>query len=368
WLWLMPPITTLFVALMFTGPDFGPTATFVFLGAMYILAHLSINLTESAQYALLPVIAYTDEDRVLISARRAQAMSAGGLIFGFITVPMIAALGGNNEGRGLFLTVLIFSLLQTAGYWLAANVSRPFDTAGAGQTGRRATLREMAGQVINNKPLFILIVAEVCRWSASLIVMNLAVYYFKYVAIKPVYFTAFLTSRSVATLAGTALGQFFARRTSKVATWNIGMGFNLLFLVTAWFFSGTPPLFILLHAVAAVGNSIVMTLSASFFTDVAEYTEWKTKTSAKGIVMSLSSLPIKISMALAGAFAGYSLSLIGYVPDTETTPELAAAMGAFSTLLPAVFAILAIVLIRLYPLTEHRVTIIRKRKARYQGN
>jgi sugar (glycoside-pentoside-hexuronide) transporter len=368
WLWLAPPISTLFVTLMFTNPNFGHTATIIFLGAIYILAHMSINLTEAAHYALMPVIAYSDEDRVLLSARRAQAMSAGSLIFGFVAVPMIAALGGNDEGRGLFLTVLIFSLLQLAGYWMAAKVSMPFDTKDTGLTGKQAGLLEMAGQIFKNKPLAILIVAEVCRWSASLIVMNLSVYYFKYVAIKPVYFTAFLTSRSVATMAGTAVGQYFARRTSKIATWNIGTGINLLLLVIAWFFYSNPPLFIVLHAIAAVGHSIVMTLSAAFLADVAEYTEWKTKANARGIVMSLGSLPVKISMALAGAVAGYSLSLVGYVPDTETTHELAAAMGALSTLLPAVFAVLALVLIRFYPLTEHKVRIIRKRKERSMRN
>ena len=118
WLWIAPPLTTLFVALMFTGPGLPLTLLAVFLGLMYVLAHLLVNLAEATQYALIPVIAYTAEDRMLISCRRAQALSAAGLIFGLAAPRMIIFLGGGIEGRGIFLTVLTFALLQMIGYWL----------------------------------------------------------------------------------------------------------------------------------------------------------------------------------------------------------------------------------------------------------
>ena len=94
---------------------------------MYVLAHLLVNLAEATQYALIPVIAYTAEDRMLISCRRAQALSVAGLIFGLAAPRMIVFLGGGNEGRGIFLTVLTFALLQMIGYWIVAKVSMPFD-------------------------------------------------------------------------------------------------------------------------------------------------------------------------------------------------------------------------------------------------
>ena len=102
WLWAAPPFTAFFIALMFTGPNLKPAALSFFLGSMYVLAHLTVNLAEASQYALIPVIAQTPEDRILLSSRRAQAMSAGQLIFGLVAPSLIVLLGGNNEGRGIF--------------------------------------------------------------------------------------------------------------------------------------------------------------------------------------------------------------------------------------------------------------------------
>lgn len=362
WLWIAPPLTTLFVALMFTGPGLPLTLLAVFLGLMYVLAHLLVNLAEATQYALIPVIAYTAEDRMLISCRRAQALSAAGLIFGLAAPRMIIFLGGGNEGRGIFLTVLTFALLQMIGYWIVAKVSMPFDRpqpAGSNQN-KSLSLKDMVMQVAANKPLFTLIVAEVCRWSASIVVMGYGVYYFKYVAGNESMISLFFIARSIARLLGSALGQYIAVRTSQKNTWNTGMGMCFAAMTVAWFIAEKPWLFILFCALADLGHSIATTLSASLFADVAEYAEWKTKTAAKGIVMALSSLPIKISMALSGAITGYSLGVVGYIPDVLPTARVVKAISSFITLIPAVFALLSIIAIYFYPLTEERVAAIRR--------
>ena len=66
-----------------------------------------------------------------------------------------------------------------------------------------------------------------------------------------------------------------------------------------------------------------------------------------------------MGVALAGAIAGYSLALIGYIPDAVPTAELITGIRSFSTLIPAAFALLAIFAI-VYALTDRQVDMIRE--------
>ncbi|NLP36353.1 MAG: hypothetical protein GX357_01715 [Firmicutes bacterium] len=236
WLWLAPPLTTLFVVFMFTRPNFSPVILIMFLGTMYVLTHLTVNLAEASQIALIPVLGKTDEDRVLLSCRRAQGMSAGQVIFGLIAMPMVIALGQGDEGRGFFFTVLIFGLLQMFGYWLAARVAQPFESD-APQNINRVGLNEMVSQIVENKQLLILLAAEICRWSANIVILNYAVYYFKYAAGNMLMVTPFFTSISIATLAGNFLGQLTANKLEKKKTYYLGMSFNFCMMLLAWFFA-----------------------------------------------------------------------------------------------------------------------------------
>jgi len=67
-----------------------------------------------------------------------------------------------------------------------------------------------------------------------------------------------------------------------------------------------------------------------------------------------------VGVALAGAIAGYSLALIGYIPDAVPTAELITGIRSFSTLIPAAFALLAIFAIKFYALTDRQVDMIRE--------
>jgi Na+/melibiose symporter-like transporter len=65
-------------------------------------------------------------------------------------------------------------------------------------------------------------------------------------------------------------------------------------------------------------------------------------------------------MALSGAITGYSLGVVGYIPDVLPTAQVVEAISSFITLIPAVFALLSIIAIYFYPLTEERVAAIRR--------
>ncbi|NLW06919.1 MAG: MFS transporter, partial [Clostridia bacterium] len=62
WLLVAPPIAACFAILMFTNLALPPGIKPVFMGCMYVLAHMFTNLSEVSQLALYPVIATTTVD------------------------------------------------------------------------------------------------------------------------------------------------------------------------------------------------------------------------------------------------------------------------------------------------------------------
>ncbi|NLN07671.1 MAG: hypothetical protein GX167_08640 [Firmicutes bacterium] len=364
WLLIGPPIAAVFGVLMFTDFALPSGVKPVFMGCMYIIAHVFLNLSEVAQLALYPVIATTTSDRVRLSCRRVQVMSFGQILFGLITMPMIMALGDGSEARGFLLTISIFALLQIAGFYLMARTARGFEPGAVASEGRPvATIREMAGQIIYNRPLVVLVLSEISRNTAFSIVFSFAVYYFKYVARDMLGITYFYTGLSVGALLGSLLGQPIARSFTKKVTWVIGMGISSAAMLAAWHFAERTGVFIIFCALFSVGNSIVLNLSSVLFSDVSDYAEWKTGKNAKGIIMSMTPMSIKASIALAGGLTGYSLALVGYEANKAPTAAVINAISSITTLIPAFLAFLSVIIFQFYNLTDEKLTLIQQQKA-----
>lgn len=360
WILAAPPFIAVFFILMFTNPDVNVVTKAVLLGTFYVLGHVSVNLAGSAYVALIPVLATDQTDRVKLSSRRAQANAGAQIIFGLIAMPLILALGAGNEGRGFFLTIIIFATLQLLGYLLVARITKPF-VAGRQTEGKKdaITVKDMFAQIFSNSPLLVLLLAEMFRMTTMFVLMGFGVYYFKYVAHNMLMVTAFFTSLSAAALVGAVTGQFIAKKFTKKKTYILGMVVAVLSLSAAWLVAKETLVFIIFCSLAMLGINIVQAMQAAMYADTAEYSEWKTGKNVGGLIMALSALPIKIGVAVSGAVTGFGLAAAGYVANAKPTAELASAISTLATLVPALFAVLAIVGILFYSLSEEKVNQMR---------
>ena len=104
-----------------------------------------------------------------------------------------------------------------------------------------------------------------------------------------------------------------------------------------------------------VGIALVNMLVWALEADTVEYGEWKTGVRAEGIIYALFSFTRKTGQAVGGALAAYALAIGGYVAGVETQSESAEwGIRAAAGLLPAVAALIAIVIMFFYPLTDAR--------------
>jgi glucuronide carrier protein len=104
-----------------------------------------------------------------------------------------------------------------------------------------------------------------------------------------------------------------------------------------------------------IGIALVNMLVWALEADTVEYGEWKTGVRAEGIIYALFSFTRKTGQAVGGALAAYALALGGYAAGVEAQSESAEwGIRAAAGLLPAVAALIAIVIMFFYPLTDAR--------------
>ena len=102
-----------------------------------------------------------------------------------------------------------------------------------------------------------------------------------------------------------------------------------------------------------VGIALVNMLVWALEADTVEYGEWKTGVRAEGIIYALFSFTRKTGQAVGGALAAYALAIGGYAAGADVQSESAEwGIRAAAGLLPAVAALIAIVIMFFYPLTD----------------
>jgi glucuronide carrier protein len=107
--------------------------------------------------------------------------------------------------------------------------------------------------------------------------------------------------------------------------------------------------------VAYVGIMLVNMLVWALEADTVEYGEWKTGVRTEGITYALFSFTRKTGQAVGGALAAYALAWGGYAAGAaEQSAHAEWGIRAATGLIPAIAALLAILVMVFYPLTDKR--------------
>lgn len=181
----------------------------------------------------------------------------------------------------------------------------------------------------------------------------------------------FLSIGEVANMIGVACTVPIARRLGKKSTF-IAVNASLMVCSVLFFFIPVSPLgfwlMLLMQLVISMLTGIMSPLVWSMYADVSDYAELKYKTASTGLIFSSSSMAQKFGGAIGGAAVLWLLGACGYVPRTDEQmaaqtvleqPESAIrVLWYLMSFIPALVALLAIVVARFYPLTTERMTEI----------
>ena len=124
-------------------------------------------------------------------------------------------------------------------------------------------------------------------------------------------------------------------------------------------------LVLLTLAVKGIGASLINTVMFGLEADTVEYGEWKTGKRTEGAAYALFSFTRKVTQSIGGALGAWALAIGGYIAASATVtnpvqPDSAIlAIKATIGLLPAVAALIAMIIFARYPLNDERFKQIR---------
>ena len=230
----------------------------------------------------------------------------------------------------------------------------------AAETSLKADLKDLS----RNSPWFILVGASIFTIFLNTIRDGAAVYYFAYYfkglttielssSVIVAMSTLYLLLGQAANIVGVVMAKPVSDRIGKKKTFFIAMVTAAVLSFIFYFLNRTDVTMILiLQLLISVNAGIIFPLIWSMFADTADYSEWRNKRRATGLVFSAASMSQKFGASVGIAMVGWILSLYGYRANVEQTDTALQGIRMMLSFYPGVGALLAALFVFIYPLKE----------------
>jgi len=241
-LWLSGPFA-LSGVLVFAAPQLAPGAAAAVAALTYVVCSILYTGINTPVTAILPALTDDPRERVVLTCWRMVGSKLGVLIVNLAALPLVARLGGGDQGRGFMLAVPVFAAGSVALYLFAFRRLGERDVAAAAPP---VPLRRAWTAFRGNWPWFIIFSSSLCFWIAFIARISALPYLLEHGLhrkdlIGPANALDFLSLGPVFLL------PWLCRRASKRTVWVLGLGGMLLGQgIMAWGLSGEPSVAVVL--------------------------------------------------------------------------------------------------------------------------
>lgn len=412
WILFSTPFLGLFMILCFTTPDFSPEGKLIYAYITYIGLTLAYTFNNVPYSALMGVMTPSDTERTSLSGFRFAGAFLGGLfVMGFLP-DLVEYFGQGDSAKGyqysmyvfagclmalmficvfttkervkptveqntpfsqelkdlgkqlpfLILPLLAITLffyyrsLPTFAFFIAVAILTHYvikKLLNTEQSSRSRSQQDII-DLITNKPWLILLAIGFLTMMFNGIKYGVIAYYFKhYVGSELMagqYFAGLLIVSILGALCTSSLVKLWGRRNVYIISLIASSVFTtLLFWVDADNIKGI----FALGCIAEFFAAMMPTLFFSMLGDSADYSEWKNGRRATGLIYSAGTFVQKTGGGFAGALVLIVLASYGYDGmDEDTIKQAIPGMLLLMSFIPAVFGVIAAVLMCFYPLTD----------------
>lgn len=222
---------------------------------------------------------------------------------------------------------------------------------------QKSNLKKDLSDLVNNKPWLVLLVVGLLWTIYNSMKQGMVLYYF----------TAYLNNQLLA--ASFLIGLMIASIIGAMVTAPLGkrLGKRKLFIYALLFSGGVNALFIFcgpqdigaiftIGIISEFGAAIFPTLFFAMLGDAADYSEYKNGRRATGLIYSAGSFVTKFGGGLAAAIIGAVMAAYNYDGmDSSTIQGAIPAIKMLMSWMPALVALLAAILMTVYPLTQAKL-------------
>ena len=329
----------------------------VFAMALGLIAYATFYTMFNVPYLAMPAEMSTDPgQRTRLVSWRVKAIGVGQLIGAALAPMLVFRLGGGQEGHGSM--GLILGSVAAVALLLCF-----FGTSGVQATQkdqRRTHWREILAAISANKPFLYLIATKLLQLTGVAVSLAAMAYLFREGLGRNFRDLGnYFALNSIVVIAVQPLWVWLNKRYSKAFLYAVAaVGFGLVTL--SWFLADqtTSTVEILLRSgISAIFVGGLLLMGQAMLPDTIH---WDFKTSGErreGIFAGVYTTVEKLSFALGGVFAGFTLQWFGYQSSTSAetvTQSDSAVLGIYvlAGAAPAVLMLASCIPLALYPLKE----------------
>ena len=351
-LWGILPLAAAGI-LTFTVPDLDDGGKLIWAYCTYIFMMLAYTFINVPYGALLGVVTANSQQRTTLTSFRFIGAFSGGTLVAYMTPKLVAFLGQGDEALGWQLTMTAYGFVALLLFTITFLSTKERIAPPPGQ--QTPVLRDIK-DLVGNKPWLVL-------FSLALIIMltitlrgSVGTFYFKYYVGREDLIADFLTIYMISLAIGAAitpiLSRFFDKRTLLIILMCAVAVLSALF-----FFVPKDAIWMMYSLQLAIGLCLgpKSPLVFSMYADTADYSQWRNGRRATAMIFSAASFSQKLGGALAGAMIGWMLGALGYVANQQQNAGSELGIVLLMTLIPAAFALLAVIVVRFYSLTEKQM-------------
>jgi glycoside/pentoside/hexuronide transporter len=363
----------------FLTPPFDNTEKIVYAYVTYALMMMVYSAINVPYASLLGVMSPDPSHRNTLATYRMTFAYLGSFIALLLFMPLVNAFGGgdvNGPTRlwftapqfGWFMAVVVIAaicvVLFLACFALTKERVEPIKHE---KTSLKTDFRDL----VHNKPWWILLGAGVSSLVFNSIRDGATVYYFKYyvdetavgnISILGLPFVLsgiYLGVGQAANIVGVILAAPVSNRIGKRSTFILAMALATLFsVIFFWFNKDQLYLIFVFQILISICAGSIFPLLWSMYADCADYSELRTGNRATGLIFSSSSMSQKFGWAFGSAITGWMLAQFGFKANAVQSAETIQGIKMFLSILPAVGALLSLVFIYFYPLSESKMKTI----------
>jgi GPH family glycoside/pentoside/hexuronide:cation symporter len=367
-LWTALPFATALI-LQFTTPDLSLTGKVIWAYATSIFYTLTYTANNVPYSALMGVMTSDVKERTELSSYRFFGAYLGGIIATIGVIALVDYLGGGNQNIGYQYTMYVLAFILAG-----CSLITFYTTRERVPVIKTSNLKDDYNDLIKNVPWLILLFIGFVFVTYNVIKQSTTMYYFTHYVndennifgslvawggkkgLAGLYLLSLLVISMISTVFAPALTRIFG----KVKLFIISIVFSA---ITAgamyWLEANQVGSMFTLGILSEFGAGLMPVLFFAMLGDAADYSEYKNKRRATGLVFSAGTFAMKFGGGMAGFITLMILNMYGYDGKVvEKTPEMLEGIKLNMSIVPALFVLVGVIALWFYPLTSKKMETI----------
>lgn len=334
----------------FSTPELSDSGKIIYAYITYSLMMLCYTVLSTPYSSLSGVMTAHPQERNTLVSFRFIAAFAGTTLVNKFTLPLVEYLGAGDEALGWQLTMALYGLV--AGIAFAVTFFSTRERIAPPPQQKTSPWSDIK-DLLDNRPWLILIGLAIVIMMTITLRGGSSYYYLKYYLQRPELISDYLFVQGLALGVGAAITPLLTKYVDKTKLLMLLMSIVGVLSIAMYFVPAEyVSVIFVLNILISLALGPKSPLAWSMYADSADYTEWKTGRRATGMTFSAATFAQKLGGALGSAVMLWVLAAIGYVAREAQSDASQTGIALLQTIIPGVIALVAVVVISFYPLTN----------------